>query len=882
MPTLSALQIENAVTVAVQNSASPDFIYDFLLAYGLPQASITRLKNGSLNLANDEGDILWKKKLFYTVAAPGLLRTTVERCRRDESVLRYSPRFIIVSDGKTWAAFDRKTEDSLECSIPELYRHYDFFSPWAGREKAVIILENPVDIKAAQKMGDIYDALKKDNPALDSHDMNVFMARLLFCFFAEDSGIFDGDGAFTAFIKNNTLPDASDMRAQLDRIFRLMNCPVDSAERKKEPVAIAQFPYVNGGLFKGVHPVPVFSPKSRSAIIKAGDLDWSEINTDIFGNMFQACVAKDKRACLGEHYTSVPNIMKVLKPLFLDELTVAAENAKGDEKRAKKFIERISKIRFFDPACGSGNFLIVAFKELRRLEMEVLESVPTLLPMPSISINQFYGIEIDDFAHEIAMLSLWLVEHQMNLEFFERFGKQIPTLPLKPNEHIVLGNALRTKWEDVCPKTADEIYIFGNPPYLGGKKENEEQKKEQEDIFRKYGNNYKDLDYVSCWFMKAAEYIKKSKAKVGFVSTNSITQGTQVPNLWEPILSLNVEISFAYTSFKWTNNAKYQAGVACVIIGLSMKKYDSCSKFLYDDNIVSKVDNISPFLIRSENIFVRQSNKCLNDFPNILIGNAPVDDGNLILSVDEKNMLISGYPYLERVIKKYIGGEEFIRGKIRYCLWITDEMLNDVNNNVYVRIRINKVREFRISSKKAATRKLAITPHLFMQRTYVPSDSIIIPLVSSERREYIPMGYVGSDTVISNLAFAVYNAAPWVFGLLTSKMHMIWVRTIGSKMGTGLRYSATLCYNTFPLRSLSAAEKERVSEAAMAVLDAREAHPDKTPAELYDPDKMPANLRVAHENLDAVVDRLYRAKGFKDDGERLECLFELYREMTNK
>ena len=425
-----------------------------------------------------------------------------------------------------------------------------------------------------------------------------------------------------------------------------------------------------------------------------------------------------------------------------------------------------------------------------------------------------------------------------------------------------------------------EIYIFGNPPYLGGKKENEEQKQEQENIFSKYGNNYRDLDYVSCWLMLAAEYMQHSSARSGFVCTNSITQGTQVPNLWKPILGLGVEIGFAYASFKWSNNAKYQAGVSCVILGLSHR--DEClDKTFYQENKKMSVSNITPYLTIGKTVFVEQRNKCLNkNFPAILIGNAPVDGGHLILTETQKDELVELYPESICLMKKYMGADELIKGKKRYCLWIENDQYQYALSIDKVCQRIDAVKSFRLQSKKNATKRQALNPHLFMQRTYKPTEAIIIPGVSSEKRGRIPMGYVNDNVIISHPAYAVYDAKPWVFGILSSKMHMVWALMTCGRLGTGLRYSATLCYNTFPLRELTEGEEARVTEAALGVLDAREAHPEKTPAELYDPDRMPENLRQAHDRLDAEVDRLYRVKGFKDDGERLECLFELYREMT--
>ena len=601
-------------------------------------------------------------------------------------------------------------------------------------------------------------------------------------------------------------------------------------------------------------------------------------------------MAPDKRSCLGEHYTSVPNIMKVLRPLFLEELENAARQARGHEAQARKFIDRLRNIRFFDPACGSGNFLIVAYKEVRRLEMEVLESVPALLPMPYVSINQFYGIEIDDFAHEIAMLSLWLAEHQMNQEFFERLGKRVPTLPLRPNEHIVQGNALRLDWETVCPKTASaqearepEIYIFGNPPYLGSKMQSAAQKEEVRNI---YGNsnseNISNLDYVCGWIGLGTEFIAGSPHQCAFVTTNSITQGEQVGPVWDLIFKKNIEISFAYTSFKWTNNAKYQAGVTCVIIGLR-RKHANRKSFIYNENKVKEVDKISPYLIPGSPVIVRRTKKPVTKkFPPMVFGSMPRDGGYLILTEQEYHEVVNKERESISFIKRFSGSQEFIRGKIRYCFWIAPEQISQARKIFEIRKRLELVSNERNESKAPSTRAYADRPYLFVQRAYKPTDSIIIPAVSSERREYIPMGYLDKDTVISNSAFAIYDAEPWVFGILTSRMHMAWVRVTCGRLKTDYRYSATLCYNTFPLRELTEREKVRVTEAALGVLDAREAHPEKTPAELYDPDRMPENLRQAHDRLDAEVDRLYRVKGFKDDGERLECLFELYREMTQE
>jgi len=898
MSSLSAAVIEQRLEALNITNDDGSLILDILLAYGLPRSSVSRLRNGSLNLAKGKGDFLWKDKLFYHLEAGGSIRSLLSGYLRDRGIMRMRPRFVVVSDGRNWACCDTKTADTLVFPVAELTQRASFFNPWAGFEKVKITLENPADIKAARKMGKLFDALRHDNPSLPPHDMNVFMARLLFCFFAEDSGIFPGGNAFTTSIKENTLRDGSDLRTHLDRIFRMMNTPENAPARRNSPFRLQAFPYVNGGLFRDVHPVPHFSMRAREAIIDAGDQDWAEINTDIFGNMFQACLDPNRRANLGEHYTSVPNIMKVLNPLFLESLQEEAEKVKGKQKDAQRFIDRLSRIRFFDPACGSGNFLIVAFKEIRKLEMDIIENTEGLLRMPSVGIHQFYGIEIDDFAHEIAVLSLWLVDHQMNLEFNERFGTNVPTLPLKANENIYCGNALRMDWEKVCPKVKysqaplytmnpllqnsgpvedDEVYIFGNPPYLGSVMRNDAQNDDMDIVFSGW-KNYRALDYVACWFAKASRYIAGTRITGAFVSTNSITQGEQVSKLWAPLLDRLVTIAFAYTSFKWTNNAMYQAGVTCVIIALA-SAHSNVRRRLFRHNEWTPVSNISPYLKDGETIFVKPGTKVISRcLPKMDYGNKPTDGGNLILEPNEKEKLVNVEPDADKYIRKLLGSSEFIRGHYRYCLWLVGVDVAELKKMPEVLKRVEACRSMRKNSIDAGCRKLMERPHLF--RDLKEGEAILIPRVSSERREYIPMGYVDKNTIISDSAFAVYDAEPWVFGILTSRMHMAWVRVTCGRLETRLRYSAKLCYNTFPLKPLTTAQKEELTAAAWGVLGTREYHTDMTMAQMYDPETMPEDLREAHYSLDEVVDRLYRPEGFRDDEERLECLFKLYQEMA--
>lgn len=889
-------QIETILKTLLPN---PELIYDVLIAYGFPKATVTRIKSGDYNQSKEPGQIIWKKQLCYQEVLPGTSLSALQDMRASKAIMKHRPRFLVVSDGNNWSALDTKDEETREFPIADLYKHCDFFLPWTGREKAKFYEEKTADINAARKMGKLFDAIKADNPGFDEHALNVFMARLLFCFFAEDSGILPEDQMFTDLLEETTLEDGSDMAEVFARVFRIMNMPENAPERKALPVRYTVFPYVNGGLFAHDVPVPVFSRKSRDAMLVAGHQDWSEINTDIFGNMFQACQDPEKREELGEHYTSVPNIMKVLNPLFLDELREEAEKVKGDVKAADRFINRISSIRFFDPACGSGNFLIVAFKLLRELEMEIIEATPGLMRYPRVNITQFYGIEIDDFAHEVAMLSMWLVDHQMNERFRAAFEIVVPTLPLKPNNNIVLGNALRLDWEKVCPKPLDtsaplytldpllmnaapvvqaEIYIFGNPPYAGGKLLKKEQKDDVAFVFA--GQRlYKDLDYVSCWVALAARYMYQTQVRAAFVTTNSITQGSQVPTLWEPILEKGVNIDFAYTSFKWTNNARNQAGVTVCILGLKYGNSNKCR--LFRDNTLSYTTYISPYLIPDVKIIMTGRESPISFFPSILIGSAPVDDGHLILSPDEAKNLKTDYPNFT-CLRRFMGSGDFLKGIERYCLWLSDADLAEWKHVPAVLSRIEAVADFRAKSKKAATRKFANIPHQFMQNTYEGREAIIAPRVSSERRSYIPFGYVDENTVISDSAFAIYDAAPWLLSVLSSSMHMAWVRTFSSRLKTDYRYSAKLCYNTFPIRDLTDAKKEQLNESAYNILDIREKHTEMTLGDMYNPESMPADLKQAHEENDRLVDSLYRKKPFFSDEERLECLFALYQQMIEE
>jgi hypothetical protein len=871
---MNSEQIEKKVKEILNNFSKEEFIFDLLLAYGTPKATVTLLKKGRHNLSKKEDRIILKRKLFFQQVEGENLHVTIDDLQKNESTMRHKPRFIIVTNFDTLLAVDTKTDEQLDISLKDIAKHFVFFLPWAGIEKHKHTNENPADRKAAEKMARLYDGIVANNSISGekrTHELNIFLSRLLFCFFAEDTGIYE-NGVFTNGIASHTQSDGSDLDTYFAKLFRTLN----TEDTSKLPAHLQQFPYVNGGLFAEETWVPKCDAKCRNIIIECGELDWAEINPDIFGSMIQAVVIPGQRESLGMHYTSVPNIMKVIEPLFLNELREEFEKNSGNKKKLQDLLGRISKIKFFDPACGSGNFLIITYKELRRLEMEIIEELGSF-SFSSIQLSQFYGIEIDDFAHEMAKLSLYLSQHQMNVEFLEKFKKVKPTLPLKESGNITLGNAARLDWEKVCPKKDnDEIYIFGNPPYLGYGKQNKEQKEDIAIVFSEH-QSYKKLDYISCWFYKSVKYITHINAKSAFVSTNSITQGEQVPLLWPLLLKGKIEIHFAYTSFKWRNNARAVAGVTVVIIGL--RNIVKQEKFLFIENKVTKPVNISPYLTAGKNLIVEKRSRPLSLFPVMMKGSQPTDGGHLLLNRIEKDQFLIDYPELSHLVKKFYGAKEFIQNEEKYCFWIEDTDLDLASSSDFILKRLQLVEGMRLASSKKATNKLANRPHRFGEVRYFSKDCIIVPTISSERRKYIPCGFLDRDTVVSNTAQVIYDYSPFLFGIVSSKMQMIWMKAVGGKFESNYIFSSSLCYNTFPLPSLSEKQKSDLTQYVYQILEERERHPEKTIAQMYDPDKMPEGLLDAHHQLDLAVERIYRSKPFKGDEERLEYLFKLYERM---
>jgi len=862
------------------------FLYELLAAYGQPKASITRLESkdkGSYNLSTIDGAVLWKKKVLYATTPLDDVESYAKVLISSQATEKHAPRFVIVTNFARLYARDTKTGEELDIFFVELPKHFDFFLPWANMEKATVTPDNPADVKAAEKMAKLFDLIKSDNPTPDAksnHSLNVFLSRLLFCYFAEDTGIFK-DKLFTNKIQSQTSKDGSDVQEYLDKLFEALN----TEDRKSVPDFLLEFPYVNGGLFADKHPSPSFRAKSRAILIECGaELDWSEINPDIFGSMIQAVVDVEHRSNMGMHYTSFDNIMKVIEPLFLNDLYANFEANKQNPKKLHELLARIRNINIFDPACGSGNFLIIAYKEIRKLEMEIFNQIAVHskqsdLGLSGIKLSQFYGIELDDFAHEIATLAMWLAEHQMNLVYVKRFGKFMPTLPLKPSGKFICGNALRTEWKEVCDPADSEVYIVGNPPYLGARNQDESHKADLALVFNG-SDDYKDSDYVTGWMLKAAEYIEGQNARFAFVTTNSISQGEQVSYLWPRIWRKGLEIFFAQQSFKWGNSAKRNAGVVCVIAGI--RNFSKEPKYIHTNGLITRVQNINGYLTDGKNITVAKTKERISNLPAMMIGSMARDGGNLIMSDEEMRSITDAHPNSLPLFKKLTGTTEFIKGTNRWCLWIEDENRILAESIKPIRDRIAAVRAFRFESKAKTTNEYAKIPHKFAQRLYEERDSIVVPSTTSERRKYIPIGYMGPGVVITNSANAIYDASPFVFGLISSLMHMVWVRAVAGRMKTDYRYSVALCYNTFPFETSDTAKIKAITECALKLLSVREFYSDKSIEFLYDPETMPPELVRAHELLDKSVDAAYRSKPFFNEEERLEHLLATYALMTGR
>ncbi|MGO2117883.1 MAG: DNA methyltransferase [Fusobacterium sp.] len=877
-------KIENKIKKLINNGIDKNtFIYDFLLAFGTPKATIKRLREGNSNLSKEEGQLTWKKWLTFKELENEDLYLEVTKLKEKS---KYNERFIVVTDYKYLLAIDTKTDDKLDIEISDIARYFDFFLPLAGMEKAHYQSENPADVRAAERMARLFDEIRRDN-LNDSnefkHSLNIFFARLLFCYFAEDTGIFT-KGQFTDNISSLTNQDGSDLGDFLERLFQILD--TDNSVRGELPNYLNYFPYVNGGLFTEKIELPKFTAHSRRVMIDAGDLDWAAINPDIFGSMFQGVISTEKRNSLGMHYTSVPNIMKVINPLFLDELREEMKEV-SQEKTTKKLydlLKRIRDIKIFDPACGSGNFLIIAYKELRRLEMDIYNRIKKYQMLIGVStgikLNNFYGIEIDDFACEIGKLALWIAEHQMHIETEKKFGFKQPTLPLQEAGKIVCGNATRLDWNQICPiSKEDEVYVLGNPPYKGSRKQDSSQKEDLKYVFNKM-KKYKDLDYISIWFYIGSFYIKGKNAKLSFVSTNSICQGEQVSLLWPYIFENKVEINFAYTSFKWKNSAQRNAGVTVIIVGLA--NIGTSKANLYIKDIKKSVEMINSYLLpANKDLFIYSRSKPLSKIPEMNHGNMPADGGKFLYTPEEKDEIIKKEPNSKKWFKKILSVREHLNGRERWCLWLEGISKNELESLPVIKEIVDEVYKIRINSSRP---KLAEIPNLFAQITQSKKGySVIVPRVSSENRDYLPNDFIDNETYkVTDSYFNVTTDEIYIFSFLSSKMHTNWMKSIGGKLETRIQYSKNIVYNTFTIPKLTKKQKEELENCALKILDIREKYPEKTLAQLYDPNKMPEDLREAHRENDLAVERCYRAKPFESDEERLEYLFKLYERMRAK
>lgn len=905
---MNAVEIEEAISaLAEQSFDAQEFPYAFLEAFGNKATTLKRLRTGASN-KSDLGGVLQTNNIHIAVCDEGAVTQTLAELKASPSTTKAKAKFVLATDGAGLEAEDLTTGETIACAYQDFPDHFGFFLPLAGISTVKQIRESSFDIKATGRLNRLYVELLKDNPewgtAERRHDMNHFMARLIFCFFAEDTDIFLEPDQFTKTIEQMSERDSSNTHEVISELFRAMNTKAD--ERTAAGIArwANVFPYVNGGLFSGNDDVPRFSKIARSYLLHIGSLDWTKINPDIFGSMIQAVADDEERGALGMHYTSVPNILKVLNPLFLDDLRVKLEEAGDNPRKLLNLRSRIAKIRVFDPACGSGNFLVIAYKEMRAIEAVINKRRDEADRHTDIPLTNYRGIELRDFPAEIARLALIIAEYQCDVTYRGQKEALAEFLPLDAMNWITCGNALEVNWDSICPPTGGsvkfasddlfhtpldqaqidfaneggETYLCGNPPYLGGKGQSAEQKKELNHTF---GGKEKigELDYVAGWLLKGAKYISRYSACAAFVVTNSVNQGAQVHQLWPHIFKLGVEIFFAQRDFKWSNNATNNAAVICSIIGLAKKT--SKPKKLYFDDLSREVDTIGPYLVPGNDVIVQQALSPISGIKPIITGNSPYDGGHLLLSSAEARDLLSEHPKSSSMVKKLYGSRDYLNGEQRYCLWVKASDLTAANDIPVVKKRIDKVLEFRKGGGQVA-RGLAARPHQFRYTHEAKKHLIIAPRVSSERRVYIPFGLLSDDCIVGDSAQAIYDAEIWHLSILLSLLHMSWVRTLAGRLKTDIRYSSALCYNTFPVPKLTEKNKSDLTRSSEDILLAREAHFPATIADLYDPEKMPTDLRAAHDRNDELLERIYIGRRFRNDTERLEKLFELYTKMTKK
>lgn len=881
---------EWAGTSNEEANAKP-FLVEFFNVFGISNKRVATFEHRVKKLDESDGyiDLLWKGTILIEMKSLGKNLNKAFTQAKDylHGLKQHElPKYILVSDFESFKLYDLEESNTVEFKLNELVNNVHHFGYLLGYQKKVYKEQDPANIKAAELMGKLHDRLEEIG--YTGHPLEVYLVRILFCLFAEDTTIFNKQ-QFQEYIEQRTNEDGSDLAARLQELFQVLNTPKESRFTNLDE-QLNDFPYVNGKLFEEILPTASFDGKMRQALLECCYIDWSMISPAIFGSMFQSVMNPKERRNLGAHYTSEKNILKLIKPLFLDELWLEFEKVKDNRSKLQEFHGNLSKLKFLDPACGCGNFLVITYRELRLLELAILKQilkngmgVLDLRQIIWIDVDQFYGIEYEEFPARIAEVAMWLIDHQMNMQFSNEFGQYFVRLPLKKAANIVHGNALNINWEGVVTKE-QLSYIIGNPPFIGQQLQN---KKQKEDMVNVTGalEGSGVLDYVSAWYIIAAKYIQNTKIKVAFVSTNSICQGEQVGILWNYLFSvLGIKIHFAHQTFNWRNEAKGNAAVHCVIVGFA--NFDTNVKMIFEYGNINGlahqiyVKNINPYLIEGKDFALSSRSKPLNNVLEIKRGNSPYDGGHFLFSEDEKAGFLLREPNSEKFFKKFLGAKEFINGINKYCLWLKDASPKEIKSMPEVMEVVKKVKEFRENSPGKETQSYASTPSLFRDRNN-PSSFIVIPRVSSENRKYIPMGFYDENSIAGDTCMTVFNGKLFHFGILNSIMHMAWVKTVCGRLKSDFRYSKDIVYNNYPWpENPSEKQVKAIEDAAQKVLDTRALFPNSSLADLYDPLTMPPALVKAHNELDKAVDLAYRPQPFTSDSNRMVFLFDLYEKYT--
>ena len=910
---MNAVEIESAVSdLAAQPFDAAEFPYAFLAAFGNKETTLKRLRTGNKNDSDLPGGVLLRNHIHIAVCDADTVGEALGTLRDSPATTKAKAKFILATDGQTLQAEELISGETIACAFEDFPNHFGFLLPLAGISTIKEIKDNPIDVRATGRLNKLYVELLRENPDWAKEDrrsdMNHFMARLVFCFFAEDTDIFDGKGLFTQTVDRMSANDGSNTHQVLSEIFRAMNIKgTDRADTDPRlPNWATAFPYVNGGLFSGSTEVPRFTRMARTYLMHAGALSWREINPDIFGSMIQAVADDDERGALGMHYTSVPNILKVLNPLFLDDLRTALADAGDNERKLLNLRKRMARIRVFDPACGSGNFLVIAYKQMREIEAEINRRRGELHLRSEIPLTNFRGIELRNFPAEIARLALIIAEFQCDVLYRGQKDALAEFLPLDAQNWIVCGNALRLDWLSICPPTGSsvrvkaddlfetpldqaeinfeneggETYICGNPPYKGATEQNMLQKSDMQAIFGEAFATWKSFDYILGFFQKARQFLNQCEASFAFVSTNSICQGEQVYRFWPQCISEGVRISFAVTSFRWTNLASKNAGVSVCIVGLA--KNPRAIRYFDDEGaIVRDVVNINAYLIPYKDVYVKNETKPINCMSPVVNGNKPADGGGLIFDAGVAAELKAAAPELIHVIRPFYGAHDATHGTGRYCIWATEAEYLALRQNQAYQHRFDMVSVMRAKSDKELTKAGIDTPYSFQQVRQIGTEVVFqIPRHSSESREYYPIIPLREGAIVGDGAFSFYDPPLWNVAIFASRLSLVWIGAVCGKIKTDFRFSNTLGWNTFPVPLLTEQNKADLTRCAEDILLAREAHFPATIADLYDPETMPDNLRHAHERNDEVLERIYIGRRFKNDTERLEKLFELYTKMT--